>query len=995
MSSTSQVYAPPAESAFLSTMSADQRHGRLAACTIGISLLVFLAVAPFARVALPPVPAFIPLYQSAVITNDFITAVLLFGHYRFLRSPALLVLVCGYLFCAFLAAAHALSFPGLFAPGGVLGGGAQTTAWLYFLWHGGFPIFVLAYIRLKTIKRTPSVGHEPPRMAAPTAVALPLLATLVLCGLLVVLTTIGHDTLPAIMRGDRDDPRKIFVAACTWALSLLALFKVWRSRERSVLDLWLIVSLTAWLCDIGLASLLNGGRFDLGFYGGRIYGLLASSFVLMVLLLENGRLHMELARANAREQRRNEELERARNAADAATQAKSDFLAAMSHEIRTPMNGVIGMVEVLARSSLKGHQVDMVELIRESAFSLLTIIDDILDFSKIEAGHMKIEARSLSVTEAVEKVCVMLNRLAEKQNVELTLFTDPAIPHSVVGDSLRLRQVLINLINNAVKFSGGTRRVGKVLVRAVLMRLEAGHAHIEFQVIDNGIGMDEATIARLFTAFSQADASTTRRFGGTGLGLAISQKLASLMGGTVGVQSTPGQGSRFVLHMPFKVLAIPENERKPSPLVAGLACLVVEDGGGDDIARDLQAYLVDAEVRTQSVKDLQGLRSMASSLAPGLWIWIINAGSNQPPSADMLRDIAALNPSIDARFVVIGRGPDRYPHRVDADRVTVDGNVLTRSALLRSVAIAAGRAQEEDEGADMVEKPRHAAALPTSLSREEARRLGRLILVAEDNAMNQKVIIQQFALLGLTADVTGDGLHALHRWRSGDYALILTDLHMPGMDGYQLCAAIRAEEAKLASGSEQSARIPIIALSANAVKGEAENCRNTGMDDFLRKPVPLAELEAMLEKWLPTATVTAPQPQTLATMEMKNSPVDLRVLSDLVGDDVDVIKEFLQEFQLSAVRNQQEIVQAFVSQNDGAIAAAAHQLKSAARSVGALALGALCEELETAAARHDKTSLQPLRDRLLDEMRRVDAYLDSVLSGSQVRPTVRKDLGPP
>lgn len=989
MSSTSQAYVPSVESAFLSTMSADSRHWRLAAGAVGISLLIFLAAAPFARLALTPVPAFIPIYQSAVITNDVITAVLLFGHYRFLRAPALLVLICGYLFCALMAVAHALSFPGLFAPKGVLGGGSQTTAWLYFLWHGGFPLFVLAYLRLKTTRRSPMVAHEQSLKSAPAAVVLPFLATLALCGFLVFLTTIGHDALPAIMRGNQDDPRKILVAACTWGLSLLALLSLWRSRERSVLDLWLMVSLVAWLLSVGLASVLNGGRFDLGFYVGRVYGLLASSFVLVVLLLENGRLHIELAQANGREQQRNEELERARNAADAATQAKSDFLAAMSHEIRTPMNGVIGMVEVLARSSLKAHQVEMVELIRESAFSLLTVIDDILDFSKIEAGHLQIEAQPVSVTEVVEKVCVMLNRLAEKQNVELTLFTDPAIPQNVVGDSLRLRQVLINLINNAIKFSGGTRRVGKVLVRAVLTRLEADHAHIEFHVIDNGIGMDEATIARLFTAFSQADASTTRRFGGTGLGLAISQKLASLMGGVVSVHSTPGEGSRFVLHMPFKVMAIAEDERKPPPLVAGLACLVVEDGGGGEIARDLQAYLVDAKARSQSVADLQGLRNVASSLEPGLWVWIINAGSHQPPSVDMLRDIAALNPSIDARFVVIGRGPDRYPHRVDADRVTVDGNVLTCSALLRSVAIAAGRAAEEDEGSDAVTQPRHAAVLPNTLSREEARRLGRLILVAEDNAMNQKVIIQQFALLGLTADVTGDGLHALHRWQSGDYALVVTDLHMPGLDGYQLSTAIRAQEAKSASGSAQTGRIPIIALSANALKGEAENCRNAGMDDYLCKPVPLAELEAMLKKWLPKVATAALVTPSATTTPTQDGPVDLRVLSDLVGDDAQVIEEFLKEFQRSATRNRQEIVQACDSKNDAAISSAAHQLKSAARSVGALALGDLCEELEAAAARHERANLQPLREEFLAEMQRVDTYLMSLLTDNQGRPAAR------
>ncbi len=957
MSSTPQSDAVPRASAFLSTLSANTWHWRLAAAAVAVSLLIFLGVAPFARVPLPPVPAFIPLYQSALISNDLITVVLLLGHYSFLRTRALLVLAGGYLFCALMAAAHGLSFPGLFAPGGVLGGGSQTTAWLYFLWHGGFPLFVLAYVHLKTRPEPPAVSMRGP-------MALVLLATLALCAVLVLLATAGHDAMPVIMRGNRDDPRKLFVAACTWGLSLFALVRLWRARRRSVLDLWLMVSLTAWLLDIGLAAVLNGARFDLGFYGGRVYGLLASSFVLMVLLLENGRLYAELARANLREQDKNEELQRARQVADSATQAKSDFLAAMSHEIRTPMNGVIGMVEVLGRSSLKAHQVEMVELIRESAFSLLTIIDDILDFSKIEAGRLEIEAQPLSVPDVVEKVCVMLNRLAEKQNVELTLFTDPAIPEVLVGDSLRLRQVLTNLANNAVKFSGGTRRVGKVLVRAVLVGQDAQRADVAFQVIDNGIGMNEATIARLFTAFNQADASTTRRFGGTGLGLVISHQLATLMGGNIQVHSTPGLGSRFVLRLPFQKLAAPQPQRKAPSLVAGLGCVMVEDGGGGEIARDLLAYLVDAGASTQCVADLQGLRDVVPTLASGLSVWVIHAGAHEPPPIDTLRGIAALNPAVDARFVVIGRGPDRYPHRVDADRVTVDGNVLTRAALLRAVAIAAGRVQEdvEEEGTETQQ------GRPVAPSREEARRMGRLILVAEDNVVNQKVILQQLALLGLTADVTGDGLHALHRWESGDYALILTDLNMPGLDGYQLSAAVRADEAE-----RGLARVPIIALTANALKSEAERCRQAGMDDCLRKPIPLADFEAMLQKWLLTPAHAARVARAPAASPA--SALDVQVLRDLVGDDAVVITSFLQEFRRSLAEALPGLVEACDALDGARVAAAAHKLKSSARAVGALPLGALCAELESAAAQPSADVWQALRARLKQEAERVDALL--------------------
>ncbi len=973
-------------SEFLSTLAADTRHRRMACIALCASFLIFVAAAPFARVALPQVSAFIPIYQTALVTNDLITAVLLLGQYSFLRSRALLVLGTGYLFCACMAVAHALSFPGLFAPTGVLGAGPQTTAWLYFLWHGGFPLFVVAYVWLKEPAAHDATRQVRAAGSAHRAIALAIVGAMALAMALVLLTTVGHDALPLLMRGNQDDSGKLLVAFCTWTLSLAALLYLWR-KARSVLDLWLMVTLVAWLLDIALASVLNGARFDLGFYGGRVYGLLASSFVLVVLLLENSRLYGDLANANVRERQRSAELEQARNEANAAAQAKSNFLAAMSHEIRTPMNGVIGMIDVLARSSLKSPQVAMVDLIRESAFSLLSIIEDILDFSKIEAGHLDVESEPMAVGEVVEKVCAMLNRLAEKQGVELTLFTDPEIPHSVLGDALRLRQILINLVNNAIKFSAGGRTAGRVAVRAVLVQQQPQSVTLEFQVIDNGIGMGEATLATLFTAFTQADVSTTRRFGGTGLGLVISGNLAQRMGGSISVVSAPGAGSTFTLRLPFTCVSPAGGEAQPAPsLVAGLSCLII--GNGKTRTGDLVTYLANAGAQTQQVVNLDAAGQLAPTLAPGPWVWVVNTEADKPPSLDSLRAIARANPGLAPHFVVIGHGPHRYPQQFDADSVSVDGNVLTRSALLRAVAVAAGRVPHQDEQNALA--PARYAAVPIALSREEARRQRRLILVVEDNDINQKVIMQQLSLLGLTADLTGDGLQALIRWRSGDYALIVTDLHMPGMDGYQLASVIRAEEQERANALVRAGKaveppVRILALTANALKTEAQRCKDAGMDDYMSKPAPLSELQDLLERWLPKPASAVPVAEGV-TSDMQSpptGPVDIQILRSLVGDDPQLIREFLQTFRISAARIAQEVSQAYCAGSAAKTVAAVHKLKSAARSVGAMALGDLCADMEQVGAAGQIDALALAFEHFKLEMSAVDRHLAELLSNDR------------
>jgi PAS domain S-box-containing protein len=533
------------------------------------------------------------------------------------------------------------------------------------------------------------------------------------------------------------------------------------------------------------------------------------------------------------------EIERARDAAEHASRAKSAFLAVMSHEIRTPMNGVLGMAEVLQESALSSDQSEMAQTIRDSAAALLRIIDDILDFSKIEAGKVSLETRPISLWSIVEEVRSTLAATARSRGVGLTVWADPALPGCVHCDDTRLRQVLFNLLGNAIKFSARERKwAGQVELRMERIGGEGGEVAVAFSVIDNGIGMSPETLANLFKPFTQGESSTTRRFGGTGLGLSICQRLVELMGGRIGVESAPGKGSIFRFELKF----------------------------------------VEADVCEVKAPAMPAPRSRVSS----------------PP-------------------------------------MTV----------------------------------------------EQARANGSLILVAEDNEVNRKVIQRQLALLGHVADIVDNGKTALERWRAGRYALLLTDLHMPEMDGYELAARIRAEE--------NGTRIPIVAFTANASKGQPERCVDVGMDDYLTKPVQSRDLKAMLDRWM-LAAARADLPREVDQEEMDNPserlPVlDVRVLAGLVGTDPETISEFLTDYSECLRESGAKLRGALSEGATAVVGAVAHSLKSSSRSVGALALGAICEQLEAAGNAADQDALLALMPAFDQAWAELDSALERVGKG--------------
>ena len=541
---------------------------------------------------------------------------------------------------------------------------------------------------------------------------------------------------------------------------------------------------------------------------------------------------------------RNEaELNAARKQAEAATHAKATFLATMSHEIRTPMFGVIGTTDLLLQSQVNVEQRQMLQTINECGQSLLTIINDILDFSKIEAGKLDLEYIPVSLADIVEGTAEAIFHNADRKGLRLLTFVDPALPRFVTADPVRLRQILINLGGNAIKFT----EKGKVVIRADRV---AGNGEnevtVRFSVIDEGIGIPIDLISDLFGEFTQVESSTTRRYGGTGLGLSICRRLAAMMGGEIGVHSTPGEGSEFYLILSFNQYDTPQKDSNVSDLGGLRTLLVIPDALESGIYLEyLQYWHAEVDVHT-TIEDCIDVCRVAANRGQPYDVVVTSSHWPIEKQLDVSEKIMETGELSGTRFVAMQRGRRRRPRLIKKYCISMDVNQLRRADFLSAVAIAAGRESPEINIVPRVEEinSEQAAVAPPI---DNARADGTLILVAEDNPINSNIIRRQLNMLGYTCDIAEDGKAALDAWRRNDYALLMTDCQMPNMDGYELTRNIREDE----KGTGDHALI--IAITANALQGDAEKCLAAGMDDYLSKPIETKELKMKLRQWMPIA----------------------------------------------------------------------------------------------------------------------------------------------